>query len=1109
VDPQNRLKLVPLTDPAPETRKLPLLEALLALKPNVIYTMATPKEIARASSAFSQGAVRSFRWGKSGRILEAKMGSGARILFTVADGRLQTSAQPESAHTKANILPAIMTVARVLLGTKFHTTDLRENLLEQFRAELRAPAPDAVRPRVIMEAGAPGGRFALDYDSGDRAPSWRVTDPPPGMEWLRWQEREPERVADGFMRWLAAKPNGTDIEIRTPDGSQIVPDPRPAKLRGRTLLDTDSNRIIIRRAVLDESDSPLDPFMDIGYGLVFLPGQKIFSRPEPASAWGEFAKLGPISPDDQCLSLPADTFFIPCPDPGAWALTGDGGREVKPDRAKCRTELQATSAGSRVRVRLRLVSDNGQEIPAHRTFARALESLFLDGPFALLVQGAGRRRRIAELLAEGPTTESGQTDPADDPAFTSRAMHGEDAAKCLRHLRRELRLLDRKHLFADPARPGNPWLACCGAGTALLRGFAAFVRAFPGEDPLRAKNLAFEVDAAKFFATLPALAIACSRSDVFLRVHKKSARTETITLSVRIARTDMIDWFEIHPEARAGALTIPRDQWDEVLRGGYFSADDNDLVAFDAESLSRLGQLAAMSGDTRIPRLRIFDWIALRKSGVECELPPEDAAVLRSLLELEAVPRRALPPSLRANLREYQQRGYEWLCFLYTHRFGACLADDMGLGKTLQAIALLAAIQDGSLARQAPGQHAPHLIVLPSTLVFNWQSEIEKFAPSLKIHEYTGQGRSAEFGDADIVLTTYGLVHRDIETLANVHFDIAIFDEAQAVKNAAAARSRAVARLNARFRLCLTGTPLENHLGEFHSIMETAVPGIFGERGAFLREQESGLPVLERVRPFLLRRTKEKILSELPPKVEADSYFSLTELQRECYTRAVGEVRAEVLAAFEDRPSQQAGIIALAALMRLRQICIAPAMLSDAFASDSPKIEFLVAQLAELAEEGHAALVFSQFLRALDMVGSALDTAGLPFLRMDGSTPMRERKSLVSRFQSGDSPGIFLVSMKTGGSGLNLTRASYVYHLDPWWNPAVENQASDRAHRIGQSRSVLIRRLLMRHTVEEKMMELKARKQALFDAVLDRAEGSSPGGAAALTAADFQFLIAP
>jgi SNF2 family DNA or RNA helicase len=218
-------------------------------------------------------------------------------------------------------------------------------------------------------------------------------------------------------------------------------------------------------------------------------------------------------------------------------------------------------------------------------------------------------------------------------------------------------------------------------------------------------------------------------------------------------------------------------------------------------------------------------------------------------------------------------------------------------------------------------------------------------------------------------------------------------------------------------------------------------------------------------------------------------------------------VRREVLAAYEDRPAQQAGIVALAALTRLRQICISPALLSKDLDPDSPKIEHLVTQLAELAEEGHAALIFSQFVKALDLVAAALEAAGLSHLRLDGSTPTAKRKDLVASFQSGASPGIFLISLKTGGAGLNLTRASYVYHLDPWWNPAVERQAGDRAHRIGQKNSVYVQRLLMRHTVEEKMMALKDRKKALFTAIVEQGEAAAPGGAAGLTAADFQFLV--
>jgi non-specific serine/threonine protein kinase len=411
--------------------------------------------------------------------------------------------------------------------------------------------------------------------------------------------------------------------------------------------------------------------------------------------------------------------------------------------------------------------------------------------------------------------------------------------------------------------------------------------------------------------------------------------------------------------------------------------------------------------------------------------------------------------------------------------------------------------------REDAAEKRPHLLVVPPTLLFNWQSEVKKFCPSIYVHEYTGKGRSLIGIKEGLVITTYDIARRDIDTLKDKAFDCVIFDEAQAVKNALGERSRAMRQLRGRFKLCLTGTPMENHAGEYYSIIDLALPGLLGERKTFLaslKDGADGFNMLERTKPFVLRRTKEKILKELPPKVESDIHLELTDEQKRFYTRAVGEVRAEVLAAFQDKTAQQAGIVALAALTRLRQICVSPALIDDQYTECSPKLGYLCGKLEELESEGHAALVFSQFTRALDQLEKQLKDAGLAFQRLDGSTPQEKRKKLVETFQSGQGPAIFLISLRAGGAGLNLTRASYVFHLDPWWNPAVENQASDRAHRMGQTSTVFIQRLLMLHTVEEKIMTLKGRKKELFEQVVN---GSSTGDGqgALITRDDFKFLL--
>lgn len=1091
--------------PAPTLREL-----LSALKAGAVYTMATPKDLAAAASLYSQGVVASFRWGESGQLLEVKMTEKIHpsVLFSSENGRLHTATQPPGGSSNRIVLAAIMTVVRVLNDSKFHQTDLSPIRLEKFRRQLGAVVAEKSRPRVVVNPPVANGPVTFDYDSGRREPSWRVEGPRPGMEWLTWQLREPERVGEAVCQWLRENAGTTDLEIRTRSDAMTVKNARVSTFQGRTEFSHRDGQVMVQRAICDAEGTSHHPFVDWGYGLVFLPQEKTVGLVQPLEAWKEFHHLG-VTKDD-VLKIPLSRFAVLSSETvNAWTLLDASGRPTAPSTITARGLIDVILTGEKMRACLRVTADPGGELPLHRPLAETIQELFRDGPFALLAKSLARRLKVVEGLfrmIRHPEDEEAEIQTtADDPTFTSRQMHGDDAVRCLHHLRDVLRSLDQKHLTAGVSADDIHWVVCTEAGRALGQALAVAIEIFPPADLLRSTDLSFDLEGRTFAERLPALTQSAQDHGVELRVDRRAPRYEKLDVSVRVVRGEAIDWFELHPEARAGAFRIPRSQWNAILASGFYQAEDGTLVTLDPAALDLLRQVAGLTDQDslRLPRLRLFDWLALRNQGMACELPPELAQVLDSLQNLETLPVQPLPQGLQADLRAYQRHGYDWLSFLYRHHFGACLADDMGLGKTLQTITLLAALKEGIL----PGLKVPHLLVLPPTLLFNWQSEFEKFAPGLKIHEYTGQNRSTDFADADVVMTTYELVRRDIETLSALSFDVVIFDEAQAIKNSAAGRAQAVARLQARFRICLTGTPLENHLGEFHSIMETAVPGLFGDRREFFRDQEAGKPILARARPFLLRRTKEKILSELPPKVESDVYFSLSESQREFYTRAVGEVRQEILSAYEDRPAQQAGIMALAALLRLRQTCISPALLSKTLEPDSPKIEYLVEQLSELTAEGHAALVFSQFVKALDLVATALETAGLPFVRMDGSIPMPRRKTLVEDFQSGDSPGIFLISLKTGGAGLNLTRASYVYHLDPWWNPAVENQASDRVHRIGQKQSVFVQRLLMRHTVEEKMMTLKARKKALFDAVLDSDGITTPEGSAALSATDFQFLI--
>jgi len=615
-----------------------------------------------------------------------------------------------------------------------------------------------------------------------------------------------------------------------------------------------------------------------------------------------------------------------------------------------------------------------------------------------------------------------------------------------------------------------------------------------------------------FMKNLTGLRSDCAAAGFALAIGGEELETVAWSFTLDATRSS-IDWFELRPEIRCdGELVDEREFLEAVKGGGLFRKGGGGIVILDEQS-SRALSLFAVAGKrevVRVPRLQILDWIDLRRSGVRVLLSPEDESIIDSLLHFEQIAPRAVPAGLKATLRDYQRDGYCWLAFLYEHRFGACLADDMGLGKTIQAIALLAGLAEGLIDSELP-PGVPHLVVVPPSLIFNWESEIQRFYPGLKVGVYRGQGRRAEFAGLDLVLTSYGVIQRDIEELSALAFHVIVFDEAQAVKNIHAETTGAVRRLKARFKLTLTGTPVENHLGEYFSIMDLALPGLLGPYEQFRRGMgREGTGFLEtlvrRTRPFILRRSKDMIAVELPPKVETDIYLEMSPRQKALYVRTVAQVKSTVAEAYSSKAPGQARIIALTAILKLRQICLSSRLLLPDGRDGSPKIEFLIEQLRELFAEGHSVLVFSQFTSFLDIVQEGLSQHEVPFSRLDGSTSVGRRKELVEGFQASVEPSVFLLSLKAGGRGLNLTRASYVFHLDPWWNPAVENQASDRAHRIGQLRQVTITRLLMRHSIEEKMMELKKRKLKLYRALLEDAEQDAGGS---IGREDFEFLLGP
>ncbi|MEG7358224.1 DEAD/DEAH box helicase [Pseudomonas citronellolis] len=468
------------------------------------------------------------------------------------------------------------------------------------------------------------------------------------------------------------------------------------------------------------------------------------------------------------------------------------------------------------------------------------------------------------------------------------------------------------------------------------------------------------------------------------------------------------------------------------------------------------------------------------------------------------------PEGLRAELRPYQLQGLAWMQALRELEVGGILGDDMGLGKTLQVLAhVLTEKRAGRLDR-------PALVLMPTSLVANWQDEAQRFAPDLRVLTLHGSDRHKgfdELGQYDLLLSTYALLPRDIEALSRQPLHLAVFDEAQYLKNASSKSARAAAKLDARQRLCLTGTPLENHLGELWALFDLVMPGWLGDARSFARLYRTPIEkagdsqrlahLNARIKPFLLRRKKEQVANELPPKSEITHWVELSDVQRDLYETVRLAMDSKVRAEIQRKGLARSHIVVLEALLKLRQVCCDPRLLDQTLpAAGSGKLAGLLEMLDELLEEGRRVLLFSQFTSMLELIQAELEQRGIPYALLTGDT--RDRRQPVEDFQQGRVP-LFLISLKAGGTGLNLTAADTVIHYDPWWNPAVEQQATDRAYRIGQDKPVFVYKLIARGTLEEKIQQLQARKAALAAGVLE--EGKDSG--LQLQDSDIDALFAP
>ncbi|MBD8218057.1 DEAD/DEAH box helicase [Microbacterium sp. CFBP 13617] len=606
--------------------------------------------------------------------------------------------------------------------------------------------------------------------------------------------------------------------------------------------------------------------------------------------------------------------------------------------------------------------------------------------------------------------------------------------------------------------------------------------------------------------------------------------------SLRITAVESVDrdWFDLGIVVTIEGRTIPFATLFSALSRGRtrIKLSDGAWFSLAHPALQRLRDLldeaAALDeweAGPRLPRTHLSLWAEFEDLADQSEAAVEWRRLARALRDVADVPQVPTPPGFRAELRPYQREGLSWLALLHRHRLGGILADDMGLGKTLQLLALIAHAKN-------LGDERPWLVVAPTSVLPTWRDEAARFAPGLRVAvvEATAVRRDRTIAevaaDVDIVVAPYGVVRADADEFADPHWAGVVLDEAQFVKNPATRIHRAIAALRTDAVFAATGTPIENGLDDLWALLALTAPGLFPSIRQFREDYTRAIEQLpadaptalsaaaagahrektldrlrRRVRPFLLRRTKDVVASDLPPKQEQEIAVALGPAHQELYDRVLQRERQKVLGLLDDLDRQR--FIVFRSLTLLRMLALAPGLVDEHDAHlGSAKLDVLLERLVEVAAEGHRALVFSQFTSFLDLAAARLDAAGLAYAHLDGSTA--RRGEVIEGFRGGDAP-VFLISLKAGGFGLTLTEAEYVFVLDPWWNPAAESQAIDRAHRIGQTRSVFVYRLIAAGTVEEKVRALQHRKAALFDAVID----DDDAFAAALDADDIRGLLGP
>lgn len=584
--------------------------------------------------------------------------------------------------------------------------------------------------------------------------------------------------------------------------------------------------------------------------------------------------------------------------------------------------------------------------------------------------------------------------------------------------------------------------------------------------------------------------LAAAGCEIYGEEELKLARINRHRPTISFGVTSGIDWFDVQAVVRFGDAEVALAEVRRAVRKRerFVKLADGSIGEIPPEWIEQYRHLFALAEETdkglRLAHHHLTLLDQLLASDERAQTDAEFRRRRERLRNFDGIKSQKLPKYFNGDLRPYQKAGFDWLYFLREYRFGGCLADDMGTGKSVVTLALLQSLKERGLAKKAS------LLVVPRSLVFNWEREATRFTPRLRLLNHAAATRTqdvSDFDDYDVVLTTYGLLRRDVEMLMHYEFNYLILDEAQVIKNPLAETAKAARLLRGAQRLTLTGTPVENNTLELWSQFAFLNPGLLGSAEYFREEfatpierkgDEAAAQFLRKmVYPFILRRTKDQVAQDLPPRTERQMVCDMEPAQRKLYDERRDYYRALLLKLIEDEGINNARFRVLEGLLRLRQICNHPRLALKTFRGTSAKFELLLETLQTLRAEGHKALVFSQFVGMLKLLQAELKKRRVPFAYLDGQT--RDRQERVDAFQNDPAIPFFLISLKAGGVGLNLTAADYVIHIDPWWNPAVEMQATDRTHRIGQEKPVFIHKLIVRDSVEEKILELQERKRRL------------------------------